>query len=35
MYFTFNCLDYGIYRIMSNILGEDQQFPYRKTADDG
>ena len=30
MYFAFNCLDYGIYRIMSNILGEDQQFPYRK-----
>ena len=30
MYFAFNCLDYGIYRIISNILGEDQQFPYRK-----
>ncbi len=30
MYFTFNCLDYGIYRIVSNILGAEQQFPYRK-----
>lgn len=30
MYFTFNCLDYGIYHIVSNILGVEQQFPYRK-----
>ena len=30
MYFTFNSLDYGIYRIVSNILGAEQQFPYRK-----
>lgn len=30
MYFAFNCLDYGIYRIVSNIFGAEQQYPYRK-----
>ncbi|MBQ3598852.1 MAG: RNA polymerase sigma factor [Clostridia bacterium] len=30
MYFAFNCLDYGIYNILTDILGEEQLFPYRK-----
>ncbi len=30
MYFTFNCLDYGIYMLMSDILKAEQQFPFRK-----
>ena len=30
MYFTFNCLDYGIYLLMSDIIKEEQVFPYRK-----
>ncbi len=30
MYFAFNCLDYGIFSIVSDIINATQQFPYRK-----
>lgn len=30
MYFTFHCLDSGLYGILCNVLGGKQDFPYRK-----
>ena len=30
MYFTFHCLDSGLYGLSCNILGKGQDFPYRK-----
>lgn len=30
MYFAFNCLDYGLFSVISDIINATQQFPYRK-----
>ena len=30
LYFAFNCLDYGLYGIFSEILDADQTFPFRR-----